>query len=303
MIRNKNIANDADIDPTKIRGVVGRAILGKVFFVLKTSSSLYRDFAGSKAPGTVFATITAALGACVANRGDVIYVLPGHTETVTSAITVSKAGVSIIGLGNGNLRPQITGNGTIDVFDITGANVLIENIGFPAPETDDQTSDINVAAAGCIIRGTSHIGSQTAKNKTDIITVASGGDDLVIEDVEMYNTVVDCVSGISLEAAVARAKIRRNTIMGTFSTANIMDEALATLAHIEHNALKNTKTTGAVMNFTNNSTGMCRFNHLSGRNTTIASNLVAGSGMDFFENRIVEEAALNGAILPAADTE
>ena len=300
MIYDRNIANDANIDPSKIAGGFG---MGKTFFVLKTSSSLYRDFANSKASGTVFATITAALGACVASRGDRIYVLPGHTETVTAAITVSKAGVSIIGLGNGLLRPQITGNGTIDAINVTGANVTIENIGFPAPETTAQTSDINVAAAGCTIRNTSHIGSQTSKVKTDTITVASGGDDVTIEDVEIYNTVVDAVSAISLEAAVARAKIRRNTIMGTYTTANIMDEATATLAMVRDNALKNTKTTGAVMNFTNNSTGMCRYNHLSGRNTTLASNLVAGSGMDFFENRIAEEAALNGAVIPVADTE
>lgn len=302
MIKDRNIAPDANISATKIRGLGGN-YLGQDFFVFNTSSALYKDFVRTLPPGKVFSTLALGLAALTANRGDRLFVLPGYTETVTTAITVSKAGASIIGLGNGNARPQITGNGTIDIFNVTGNNVLIENLAFPAPETDDQTADINVSGAGVTIRGTSHIGSQTSKNKTDIITVASGADDLVIEGIRVYNTVVDAVSAISLEAAVARAIIRDCVIMGTFSTAAIMDEALATLALIERNALKNTKTTGAVVNFTNNSTGMLRFNHMSGRNTTLASNVVAGSGMDFFENRVTEEAALNGAVIPAADSD
>jgi hypothetical protein len=44
-------------------------------------------------------------------------------------------------------------------------------------------------------------------------------------------------------------------------------------------------------------------NRCSGRHTTIASNIVAGSGMDFFENYVVEEAALNGLYVPAQDAD
>lgn len=248
------------------------------------------------------ATIDAAINKCSA--GDFIFVLPGHAETVTSAITADVAGITIIGFGEGNRRPQVTGNGTIDAITVTAANVTIMNIGFPAPGTDDQTADINVAAAGCSIIGTQHIGSTTAKNKTDIITLASGADDCLIQGVHIYNTVVDCVSAISLEAAVARAVIRDNVIQGTFSTGALMDEATATLATIQRNIIKNTKAATAAVTFTTgNSTGVMSFNHISGRHTTIASNMVTGTGMDFFENRVVEEAALNGAILPAADSE
>lgn len=249
-------------------------------------------------------TISAAIALCTANAGDVIFVAPGHSETVTSAITVNKAGVRIIGLGSGTSRPSITGNGTIDAINVTAANVTIENIQFPAPGTDDQTSDINVAAAGVTIKNTYHIGSTTAKNKTDIITVASGGDDVTIDGLVAYNTVVDVVSAISLEAAVARPTIKNCRVMGTFSTAVLMDEATATLASIEDNVFKNTKAATAVVTFaTGNTTGVMRFNHVSGRHTTLASNVAAGTGMDFFENRVVEEAAVNGAIIPVADAD
>lgn len=252
----------------------------------------------------IYTTFDAAYSAATASRGDMILVHPAYTETVTAVKTLSKAGVIIKGLGWGTFRPTFTGNGTIDVFDMTGAGTIIDGLQFPAPGTDDQTSDINVAAAGCAILNTYHIGSTTAKNKTDIITVAAGGDDLLVSGCYAYNTVVDCVSWLSLEAAVARPIIKGNVIMGQFSTGALMDEATATLCTIQNNLLKNTKAATAVVTFTTgNSTGVMSFNHLSGRHTTIASNVVPGTGMDFFENRVVEEAALNGAIIPAADTD
>lgn len=273
---------------------------GQVLFVNSVLGS--NDNAGTD-PAFPKATIAGAQSAANASKGDVVIIMPGHAETVTAAITLSKAGVSYIGLGSGSARPTITGNGAIDAITVTGANVTIANLRFPAPETDNQTADINVAAANCRILGTFHIGSQTSKNKTDIITVASGGDDLLVDGMQVYNTVVDCVSAISLEAAVARPVMQNLLIQGTFSTAAIMDEATATLVTLRNSIIKNVKAATAVLDFTNNSTGVCSFLHVSGRHTTIASNITAGTGMDFFEVRVTEEAALNGAVVPAADSD
>jgi len=291
---------DSVIPLRNIQGAGGFGF-GKQFFVDSVTGS---DTNSGTATNKALATIDAAIGKCRADKGDVVIVMPGHSETVTAAITADVAGIRIIGLGEGNQRPVITGNGTIDAINVTAAGVVIENLRFAAPETDDQTADINVAAAGVTIRNTYHIGSQTSKNKTDIITVTAAGHDLVVEGVQAYNTVVDVVSFLSLEGAANRPTIRRCNVQGTFSTAVLMDEATATLALIENNLFKNTKAATAVVTFTTgNTTGVMRFNHLSGRHTTIASNLVAGTGMDFFENRVVEEAALNGAVLPTADAD
>ncbi len=271
------------------------------FYVHSGAGSNQND--GSE-PARPFADIDYAIGQCAASKGDVIIVLPGHSETRTSAIAADVAGITILGVGGGTLRGSITGNGTIDVISISAANVTVQNLNFPAPLTDAATADINVAAVGARILGTRHIGSTGSENKVDIVTVATGGDDLLVEGCLAYNTVVDCVSWLSLEAAVARPVIQRNTVMGTFSTANLMDEATATLCDIRENVLKNTKTTGNVVTFTTgNSTGVMCYNMLSGRNTTIASELVEGTGMDFFENKVVEEAALSGLLEPGVDAE
>lgn len=303
MIKNRNIAADAAISLSKLEAN-GLLTTGKIFWVMGASDSRLSDFLKEHTSGTVFNTIDAAIGACTASRGDVIFVVPGYTETVTAAITMDVANVSIIGLGEGNQRPLITGNFAGDAVTMTAAGCRFENIRFAAPETDDQTADINIAAAGCVVRNTYHIGSQTSKNKTDVITVTAAGDDAIIEGVRVYNVTVDCVSAISLEGVADRVVIRNCIIQGNFSTAALMDEATCTLALIENNLIKNTKAATAVVDFsTGNSTGVMRFNHISGRHTTLASNVAAGTGMDFFENRVVEEAALNGAVIPAADTD
>lgn len=252
-----------------------------------------------------FATIDYAIGKCTASRGDAIFVDAFHAETVTAAITMDVAGVRIIGLTQGNRLPVVTGNGTIDALTITAANCSVENIEFAAPETDAQTADINVAAAKCAIINTRHIGSQTSKNKVDIITIAAGSHDLVIDGVKIYNSVVECVGGIVLEGISNRVEIKNCVVLDTigFTDGCISDEAVATAIYVHHNLFQNNKAATAVVNFVTNSTGVCAFNHVSGRHTTLASNVVTGTGIDFFENRVTEQASLNGAIIPAADTD
>ena len=82
-----------------------------------------------------------------------------------------------------------------------------------------------------------------------------------------------------------------------------MDEAIATLVTVHNSLLKNIKAATAVVSFASNSTGVMSFCHVSGRHTTIASNIATGTGIDFFEVYATEEAAKNGMLLPAVDAE
>ena len=120
------------------------------------------------------ATIDYAIGLCSANAGDTIFVAPGHAETRTTAITVDIAGVSIIGLGRGTLRPYISCATTgIDVLDVTAANCSIKNIGFNEQTVANNTSDINIAGANCLIEGC-HF--DLGANNLECITIADAGD-------------------------------------------------------------------------------------------------------------------------------
>jgi hypothetical protein len=76
------------------------------------------------------ATINGALSIATASNGDIILVKPGHAETIADATTVNlnKAGVAIIGLGVGSLRPILTFSAVASNIPVTAANVTVQNM-------------------------------------------------------------------------------------------------------------------------------------------------------------------------------
>jgi hypothetical protein len=89
-------------------------------------------------PGTFqrpFATLAYALTQCQQANGDIIFIKPGHYETISSAtaITISVAGVAIIGLGMGSLRPTfVLDTATTSTINLHSCNVSIQNVVFLA---------------------------------------------------------------------------------------------------------------------------------------------------------------------------
>lgn len=108
---------------------------------------------------TVYGTLTLALAACVAGRGDLVYIAPGHTETTAAAagINVNVAGVNIIGCGAGTSRPTFTSATSVAAsFDVTAANVTIRNIvsvcGIDAQTAMHNVTATDVSFIGCEFR-------------------------------------------------------------------------------------------------------------------------------------------------------
>jgi hypothetical protein len=96
-----------------------------------------------------YATIDAAVGACTANKGDIIMVKAGHVETVTAAagLALDVAGISIVGLGNKRNRPQVNFTTAVSAsMKVTAANIYVENIRFTGG-IDALTNPIHVDAA------------------------------------------------------------------------------------------------------------------------------------------------------------
>lgn len=108
---------------------------GAVFWVYNGTALLGKQRNGSDANrGTYdspFATINYAISQCVANRGDIIMVKPGHAETISNATTLalSVAGVAIIGMGVGSNRPTLTFSTAATAnIPVTAANITVYNI-------------------------------------------------------------------------------------------------------------------------------------------------------------------------------
>lgn len=244
------------------------------------------------------ATIDYAVNKCTANNLDTILVLPMHAETVTAAITLDTAGVSVIGLKHGNRKPVVTGNGTIDALTITAANCELGNIDFAGPLTDAQTADVNIAGAKAYIHGCSHIGSVGTENKVNVYTITADGDDCLMEDINIYNTVVEVPGAILLEGAATNVFMENIYVYDSvgFTNGAIYDAAAATGVIMKNCTFMNAKAGTVVVNFVSNSVGYGINIGVCGRHTTIASNVVPGTGMQFFQAYVVEEAAKSGMV-------
>lgn len=98
---------------------------GSIFFVDSVTGNVLND---GKTVQTPVALLATAVGLCTASKGDIIFVMPGHSETISSstALTLNKAGVSILGLGQGLDRPTFT----IDTANTATINVTAASISF-----------------------------------------------------------------------------------------------------------------------------------------------------------------------------
>ena len=102
------------------------------------SSVVGNDSNTGKKRSAPLATFAAALAKCTANKGDIIYLMPGHAENVASAaaIACNVAGVITIGLGMGSLRPKFSFTAAAATFTITASNLYFENICWEANFAD-----------------------------------------------------------------------------------------------------------------------------------------------------------------------
>lgn len=154
---------------------------GSVFFV---NSSTGTDAPGNgTSPDTPFASIDYAVGRCTANKGDVIFAMPGHAESVTAAggLDLDVAGISVIGLGSGSLRPTVTfSSATSADMDVDAANVTVENILFVSG-IDALTGPIDINAADCTLRNIETRDVEGSYQTVDFIVTDANADRLTID--------------------------------------------------------------------------------------------------------------------------
>jgi hypothetical protein len=122
-----------------------------MFWVNGTSVLADKGIGGSNGnKGTYkqpFATIDFAVGQCTANRGDIIMVMPGHSETIASStsLVLDVDGVAVIGLGAGSDRPDLNFTDTAGSVEIDAENVTLYNLTF--------TADVSAVVVGVNVDG------------------------------------------------------------------------------------------------------------------------------------------------------
>ena len=192
---------------------------GNVYFV---HSSTGNDGNSGKSPSAPLATISKAIEKASANQKDIIFVMPGHAETVTSTITVNKGGISIIGLGNGKNRPKLTANFSSAGYTVTisAASVKIKNLYFATPSAT-QIAYVKVNAAEAVIEGCLF---EMGANARDCIEITASGDNAVISKNEFRVTANGPDSAIRFSGAADGTQILDNYFFGGSDT-NAWDDA------------------------------------------------------------------------------
>ena len=119
-----------------IRGVpIAQTHPGKVFWVSNVTTGLLPGQRGGSNgnKGTFndpFSTLAYAISRCVANRGDIIFIKPGHAESIASATALpfDIAGVAIVGLGIGANRPTFTfTTANTAKIPVSAANISVQH--------------------------------------------------------------------------------------------------------------------------------------------------------------------------------
>ena len=206
---------------------------GRTFFVTpdgySRSGAFMQSIAG-KGPGMVFTTVSGALAACTAGRGDRVFLLPG-THIISSEVLVDKSDLSLEGAGSNRTFIASAASGTgNDFLRVTANGCTIKGICFQPKMTlnniaanykfDDCTNFAIslIGATGTTIKGCKFTdgGSQDSEAKagrTTGVNIGYSSHNTVIEDCDFINMFHDGVNfhsetGVS-PASIISAIIRR----------------------------------------------------------------------------------------------
>lgn len=175
---------------------------GEVFWVNGSSVLPKKGIGGSNGnKGSYlqpFATVDYAIGQCTASRGDIIVVMPGHTETISAAsgVDLDVAGVAIVGLGEGSLRPTFNFTATASTFTIAAANCSVQNCLFTGG-IDAVVSPIVVSAADCTIQNC-ELRDVTGQMTDGILTTADADRLKILDHVHRGATAAGTNAAIAL---------------------------------------------------------------------------------------------------------
>lgn len=87
-----------------------------------------------------------------ASAGDTIVIEAGSYESIGTSQAFAKAGLTVLGLGQGANRPRYIAASTIDMFSVTAAGTRLYNLFFPASSAV-ATSRVKTAAAETEVNG------------------------------------------------------------------------------------------------------------------------------------------------------
>jgi hypothetical protein len=305
-----------------LRGVpIVQSHPGNVYWVYNGTALLPSQRGGSDAnKGTFnspFATLNYAISQCVANRGDIVIIKPGHAESVISAtaLNFNVAGVAVIGLGTGTNRPTFTfTTANTATIPVTAANMSVQNCVFVANFLSIASPFTIAAGAEFAVQGNYFKDTSSVLNFLNIVRstgAANTADGLTFNDnvvdnlgVTSNNTTVltaNTIDRLTMQRNTLKWAVQNNTAIGVIVTTGILSNALIT---DNYGYRPNTTTAGG--SFINmggtTSTGWVARNNIQTLTTTTDLLYTTTVGLAAFDNKVTGVVGASGFLIPTADS-
>lgn len=292
----------------------GMPVLGSGVGIPPTTGSVFFVHSGTGAngnPGTdparPLATIDYAIGLCTASKGDIILVMPGHAENVSAAggITADIAGISIIGLGNGNNRPTLSFSATAATFAISAANVTVANIRVTST-IDEVVKMFHVTAAHCTLDNVEHFETATFQTIQFLLTT-NAADYLTVRNCYHYQATAATAAQLWIQlVGTDNTRILDNTFILTLQNGATCAVINATTAVVNCEIARNTilqtggTTQVSAILLAATSTGFVHDNRVAAAVTTLAGTVALADAYGA-ENYTLNTANKSGILDPVAD--
>lgn len=261
-------------------------------------------------------TLAAGLARCRAGKGDVVAVLPGHTETVSTTTMLDNlvAGTQIIGVaqyGTG-LMPAFTFSGTTTTssWALNDANVTLRGLKFNFNGADSIDAPILISADSVLIDNCLfNCGTDTALDCDVPVSILTGATNCRIQNCDFItsgtavNTNIILVSG----TGVNNFMILNNYVYGSCASGGLINlTGTATGFRIANNILHNVSGTapkGIVCADTALTGSITDNGFLFSTDITVLTGCISLTGVSTSEIRMVrnygsDEDSLGGVLTP-----
>lgn len=295
---------------------------GRVAAYVRSTGAQEGDdlFAGS---GNLVATINEGCKRCRAGQNDIVYVLPGHVESlaVADAIPDLVAGTQIVSCGTpgSTNNPTLTWTAAAATLLLNVANVGLHGLTLNFAGIDDVAAPLTISAAGCVVSGCS-IRTETATlgalKGIDIAVGGSGtkivGNKIIgLGEAQPMTSAAILVSGAADDVDISNNYIAACN-PGTSVLGLIAVTGAATNLRIMHNHIIQLETAGtALFGITVGdvaASGTIAFNFckIGSAVTTTTSGFTVGTAglvaVGLFENYCADSAAASGVLSPVASS-
>lgn len=295
---------------------------GRIFIVAKSGivneSEIKAMYGNGYPDGTpiIYQTLALASAACLAGRGDVVFVAPGHTETISSAtaITLSVSGITVIGLGTGTFRPTFTlDTANTATINVTANSITIANCIFVANFLAIASLFTLTTAKDFTVRNCEFRDTSAVLNFLSIVTTAAtsnAADGLTVDSCKAFllatSGVVNLLSALGTND---RVRISNNYFASLTTNAGavipIAAGKILTNFMLLNNLFNLQNATGTATGFIITTNGSTNTGFIDGNKDhalpTTPLFCTASSGFVYGANLHSDQADLQGYLVPAAD--